>query len=97
MDHQNLMEILFGKENNHEINLAEFHEIKEEYEIHIQRNLYKDPYFLCIKEKPSFKAIIEQFNSHEDKYPFLLFRKHMSFIYKYYSLIKRRHLLFIFL
>lgn len=89
LDEKNFMEILFGKENNYEINLSEFHEIKEDYDIYMQRNLYKDPYFLCIKEKPSFKAIIEQFHSHEDKYPFLLFRKYMSLIYKYYLLFQK--------
>ena len=76
-------EILFGndKENPYQPDY-DFQEIKDDHESMIQRNIYRDPYFLCLKEKISLKSIYKASKGFEDRYPLLTLRRYLSFTFK---------------
>ena len=74
-------DILFGRtfEIDYINQEATFKEIMDDYEIMIQRNIYKDPFFLCFKEIPTAKSLFQSANEMSDKYPYLKLRRYLRF------------------
>lgn len=79
---EDIYEILFGKDIDIINNENEFRELIENYDNLIQRNIYKDPFFLCFQEKLCLKSLLKNANQMDDTYPLLKLRKFICLSYR---------------